>query len=152
MCVCVCEDGESSAVTGSIEVNTTTDWKWSLSSWGVSVAGGIAKGIKCRVKCASKANIAPLNRSMTHNPTHSSPIPSLTPFTLFQAAHTRCCCYISFARSLTLPGCVCVAAAFCPSVPLPLSSRLSAAPCVFPHGFVNGALSHAPDMLRAASE
>ncbi len=59
MRVCVCECGESWAVTGSIEVNTTTDWKWSPSSWGVSLTGGIAGGIERRAECASKANITP---------------------------------------------------------------------------------------------
>lgn len=81
--------------------------------------------------------------------------PSLTPFSLFQAAcrarthsqaHARFTAVISRLLSLsrTLSGCLSVVAAFCPSVTLPLSSRLSVAPRSFPHGFVNAVLSRAP--------
>lgn len=93
---------------------------------------------------------------MTHNPPHPTLIPSLTPFSPFQSAHTHTHSQLllhlicSLAHTVSLP--LSVAATLCPSVPLPLSSRLSAAPRVFPHGFVNAALSHTPDMLRVASE
>ena len=43
--MCVCECGERWAVTGSIDVNTTTDWKQSLVSLGVSAARGTSGGV-----------------------------------------------------------------------------------------------------------
>lgn len=91
---------------------------------------------------------------MTHHPPHSTLISILNTLLSISgcvsrshtltSARTLYCCYISFALSRTLSGCLSVVAAFCPSVTLPLSSRLSVAPRSFPHGFVNAVLSRAP--------
>ena len=56
-----------------------------------SICGGrnSGEGIERRAECASRANITPENRSMTHNPPHPTLIPSLTPFSPFQSAHTH---------------------------------------------------------------
>lgn len=59
-------------------------------------------------------------------------------FTNFRTTHTQ----LSLICS---PSCCSSGAAtVCPSVRLPLFSHLAEVPCVFPHGFVNAALSHSP--------
>lgn len=97
-----------------------------------SICGGgeSREGIERRAECASKANITPENRSMTHNPPHPTLIPSLTPFSPFQSTHTLThtlnCCYISFARSLTLSRCL------SPSLPRSVHLFHSLFPHVYP--------------------
>lgn len=93
-------------------------------------------------ECVSKIIFTPEDLSGTRNPLHLS-LPS-TPFlhksvlTNFSSAHTQ----LSLVYSLS--GWSSDSATARPSVPLPLSSHLSAVSCVFPHGFVNAALSHSP--------
>lgn len=84
-------------------------------------------------------------RSDTHTHTHPSrfkPILNTLP-SILADTHTLHRCYFSFARSLSCgPGFLAVAAAslsICCIPPLITSLRSSS---VFPHGFVNAALSH----------
>ena len=87
--------------------------------------GGIG-GIERRAECASKANITPWNRRMTHNLAHPTLIPSLTPFSLFQAAHTHITAVIS--HLLARSHCLAV------SLSLPLSVHLLHS--LFPHVYL----------------
>lgn len=144
------------AISGSIEVNTTTDWKWSLPSWGVSLVGwngwvrggrGLGGGIERRAECASRANTAPENRSSTRKPPppHADPVLNtlLSMSQLHTYTHTS-----PLSRLLELSR---RSPPFPPSPPPSVhlfDCRLPhvylQALRVFPRGFVSAALSGSP--------
>lgn len=159
------EHGESWAVTGSIEINTTTDWKRSPHSWG-----SICSRRNCWVVLNTGQNV--LAKQTSHprtdvwHTTRPTPpwSPSLTPFSLFQAAcrarthsqaHARFTAVISRLLSLSLSHCLAVSPSSLRSVHL--------LRCLFPHVYLwLPAHSHMalltqfchahPNMLFAASE
>lgn len=141
MCVCVVK-------AGSIEVNTATDWIWSPSSWGISMAGWNCWGCRVKGRMCQQSKHHTRKQKYDTQPTPPLTDPILnTPLSCFTAAHTYTLVAANTSDLLGLLTPLCrlsASAAFCPSVRLSLSSHLSAAPRKFPHGFVNGSLSHNP--------
>lgn len=88
-CLYVYECGEGWAVTGSAEVNTIKDWKWSHSSVGVSDAGRKAGGIGTRGRICHQSKHHTLDQKYDTQPAPPHAVPTLNTLLSISQLHTH---------------------------------------------------------------